>query len=116
MDDEGEKSFELVAKLQTQFDKLGISLVDGNGQMRSTYDILYDLNGIWGNLDKNTRLYIAELIAGKNQVDVFNATLQNFNSAIGANETAINSAGSATRENAKYMESLEAENFGFLIW
>lgn len=109
LDDEGEKSFELVSKLQDQFDKLSISLVDSNGQLRSSYDILYDLNGTWGNLDKNTRLYIAELIAGKNQVDVFNALLQNFNSVISANETAMNSAGSAAKENAAYMESLEAK-------
>lgn len=65
LDDEGEESFELVSKLQDQFDKLSISLVDGNGQLRSSYDILYDLNGIWGSLDKNTRVYISELVAGR---------------------------------------------------
>lgn len=65
MDDEGEESFELVSKLNDQFKKLGVPLADANGQLRSSYDILYDLNGIWGSLDKNTRVYISELVAGR---------------------------------------------------
>ena len=65
LDDEGEESFELVSKLNDQFKKLGVPLADANGQLRSSYDILYDLNGIWGSLDKNTRVYISELVAGK---------------------------------------------------
>ena len=35
--------------------------------------------------------------------------MQNFTTAIEANETALNSAGSSAKENAKYMESLEAK-------
>ena len=34
--------------------------------------------------------------------------MQNFNHAASATETALNSAGSAARENARYMEGLEA--------
>lgn len=109
MDDEGEKSFELVSKLDDQFGKLGISLIGTDGQLKSSFDILSELNTVWGKLDKNTRVYIAELVAGKNQVDVFNALMSNFNSVLGANETAMNSAGSAAKENAAYMESLEAK-------
>ena len=64
---------------------------------------------MWPLLNKDQQNYIAELISGKNNLDVFNAILQNFNTAISANETAMNSAGSAAKENAAYMESLEAK-------
>ena len=87
-----------------------ISLYDEQtGQLKNTYDILYDLHSVWPLLNKDQQNYIAELISGKNNLDVFNAILQNFNTAISANETAMNSAGSAAKENAAYMESLEAK-------
>lgn len=45
----------------------------------------------------------------KTQADVFTATMNNFSSALDAYTTAQESAGSATRENAAYMESLQAK-------
>lgn len=45
----------------------------------------------------------------KTQADVFTATMNNFGSALDAYTTAQESAGSATRENAAYMESLQAK-------
>ena len=38
--------------------------------------------------------------------------MQNFDHAVEATNTALNSAGSAARENAAYMESLEAKSLG----
>lgn len=90
------------------YDGLGIALYDSDGQIRSLYDILYDLNKQWGSLDTNTKDYIALTQAGANQTQNFLALMSNFNTAIEATATAYNSAGSAARENARYMESLEA--------
>lgn len=42
-------------------------------------------------------------------MEVFTSTMNNFQTAINATETALNSQGSASRENARYMESLEAK-------
>lgn len=42
-------------------------------------------------------------------MEVFTSTMNNFQTAINATETALNSQGSATRENERYMESLEAK-------
>lgn len=60
-------------------------------------------------MSKNQQQYIAITSAGSNQVENFNALMQNFSTAISATETAENSAGSATKENSKYMESLSAK-------
>lgn len=54
------------------------------------------------------RVALGDTIAGTNQYKVLAAVLQNFEHATAATETALNSAGSAAQENAKYLESLEA--------
>lgn len=96
-------------KLIQIYDGLGIALTDSQGQIRSTYDILADLAKQWDSLSTNEQEYIALTSAGSNQVQNFTALMNNFGKAVEATTTAQNSAGSATRENAAYMESLEAK-------
>lgn len=93
---------------------VNISLRDSQGEMRSTYDILKDLyEGVegqsvaWKDLSSVQQAAIGEALAGKNQYNVLTSVMTNFSSAINATKTALNSAGSATRENAAYMESLD---------
>ena len=95
-------------KLTEIFDKLDIALYDQDGQIRSTYDILKDLAGEWGNLSKNEQEYIALTSSGANQLNNFLALMNGFDDAAKANETALNAQGSAVKENSRYMESLEA--------
>lgn len=95
--------------LKEIYESLNITLFDSAGQLRSSYDIFYDLSQIWDTLDKNTQNLIASQQAGTNQFQNFAALMQNFEHAVEATDTAINSAGSAARENAAYMESLEAK-------
>lgn len=52
---------------------------------------------------------LGKTLAGVNQYKILSAVMQNFSTAIDANNTALNSSGSATRENAAYMESLQAK-------
>lgn len=95
---------------------MNISLRDSQGEMRSTFDILKDLyTGIegqsvaWKDLSNTQKAAIGETLAGKNQYNVLTSVMQNFESAIKAAEAATNSQGSAAKENAVYMESLEAK-------
>lgn len=87
--------------------KVTLSLRDNQGQIRSTFDILKQLDGQWGSLSETEKNSIALELGGKNQMEVFKSTMDNFSTAIGANEAALNSQGSATEENAKRMESLQ---------
>lgn len=79
------------------------------GQLLSSYELLGNLAKKWGTLDTNTKNYIASTIAGTHQLNNFLALMNNFDHAIEATETALNSAGSAASENEKYMESLNAK-------
>ena len=94
-------------KLKDIYGGLGIELMDSNGQIRSTYDILEDLSKQWDNLSKNEQEYIALTSAGSNQVQNFSALMENFAVAIDATTTAYDSAGSAAAENEKAMDTIE---------
>lgn len=104
--DENSTTGSAVAKI---FDDLGISMYDTSDQIRDTYDLLGDLSAKWETLDTNTQNYIAQTLAGTNQLNNFLALMNNFDHAIEATESGLNSAGSAAEENSRYMESLQAK-------
>lgn len=106
MEEDGEAVDGLSAKLESDFNNLGLTLYDTNGALKSTYEILADLASIYPSLTEAEKAYYTELIAGKHRAQVAAAILNNFSTAINATETAYNSAGSAAAENAKVMESL----------
>lgn len=91
------------------YNGLGIALKDQNGQLRPTFEIFKDLAAVWPNLTTNQRDYIALTQAGANQTSNFVALMDNFDAALKAEATAMESSGSAAKENAAYMESLEAQ-------
>lgn len=104
--DEGSSNGKKITKI---FNDLKVSLYDNNDQLKSGFDLLSGLYEKWGSLDKNTQTYIATTIAGTHQLNTFLSLMNNFDHAISATETALNSAGSASRENERAMESLEAK-------
>ena len=106
MEEDGEAVDGLSAKLESDFNNLGLTLYDTNGALKSTYEILADLASIYPSLTEAEKAYYTELIAGKNRAQVAAAILNNFNTALRATETAYDSTGSAAAENAKVMESL----------
>lgn len=78
-----------------------------DGTMKNTYEFLTDLHKEWGNLNNEQKTAIALQFGGKNQMEVFMATMNNFETAIEATETAMGAQGSASRENAKAIDSLQ---------
>lgn len=94
--------------------KVNISLRDSEGNLKSTFSILQDLyNGVkdqsvaWNELSEEEKSSISLLLSGKTQTEVFRSTMDNFTSAIRANQTAMDSQGSAARENEKYLDSIQ---------
>ena len=65
MDDEGNQNLQLVASMEKDFNKLGITLYDADGQLKSTFDILTDLAEVYPRLNQNTKNYYASLIGGR---------------------------------------------------
>lgn len=96
-------------KIVNIFNDLGVSMYDANGQFRSGYELLSDLADKWDTLDGNTQKYIATTLAGTNQLNNFLALMNNFGHAVDATNTALDSQGSAMRENSAYMESVQAK-------
>ena len=93
-------------KITDIFDQLGLSMYDASGQLKSGYEILKELSGVWNQLDGNSQKYIATTIAGTTQLNNFLSLMKNFGHATEATATAIDSTGSAANENGKYMEGL----------
>lgn len=95
-------------KLDEFLGEHGLSRFDEiTGELKGTYDILEEISGIWDELSVNQRQYIGEVMAGKNQITVLNALMMNFSTAINATGTAMNSAGSAARENERVLDSIQ---------
>lgn len=87
----------------------GVSLfeVGDPNTYRSTYAILQDIAAIWDELTDKNRAQLLEALFGKRQAQVGSAILSNFSQAADAMDKMADSAGSAEREMAKVMESVE---------
>lgn len=79
------------------------------GQLRNYYDILSDLAGVWGTLDKNAKTYLTTELAGKNRADVLNALMANWEGVTRAMAYAEQSAGSAAKEQERYLTSVQGK-------
>lgn len=107
MDNEGEKSLELQAQMEGLFNKLGVSVYDANGELKNTYDILGTLAEVYPKLTTEEKAYVTETIAGKHQAQNAAAILNNWKTAVEATATAMNSQGSAAKENERVLDSIQ---------
>lgn len=76
---------------------------------KSTYQIMKELADVWGKLTDITQANILEQIGGKRNANVVSSMLENFNVAEDVVKTAANSAGSALKENEKYLDSINGK-------
>ena len=97
-----------IVKNQSALAAYGITVQNADGSLKSTYDVLTELAPQWEAMSDAQRVALGDSIAGTNQYKVLAAVMQNIDTAISANETALTSQGSAMNENSKYMESFEA--------
>lgn len=86
-----------------------ISLMGKDGNLKSTYKVLKEISAEWDNMTTAERQALGISLAGKTQFEVFTAVLTNFEGAEKALLLARQAEGSAWRENARYMESVEAK-------
>lgn len=84
--------------------KVDIQLDDNT--FKSTYQILKELSEVWGDISDVSQANILEMVGGKRNANVVAAMLENFSIAEQSLTTSINSAGSALKENEKYLESI----------
>lgn len=106
----------ITARLTTKNDEYIKSITGGQGvieeqtgELRSTFDILQDLAEAWPKLTSVEKQELTETVAGKTQRSLFTAIMENFETAVGATEAALNSENSAAEENEKRMDSLQGK-------
>ena len=94
----------------------GISVLDENGNLRDTYEILLDIAQIYKEIqaeDKkngsNRAQALTETLAGKNRSNIVASILQNPELLENVYEKSQESAGSALVENEKYLDSISGK-------
>ncbi|MDT0160262.1 phage tail tape measure protein [Bacillus sp. AG4(2022)] len=88
---------------------IGISIKNAAGDSRDVSDILSDLRVKWSTLSKSQQENISVTLAGRDQLTRFIALMRSADIAIDATNTAMNSHGSAMKENEKYLQSMAAQ-------
>lgn len=92
---------------------VGVSIkeigTDGVATVKPVQKIMTELAGKWNYLSSAQQQNIAVQIAGRNQLSRFLAIMNNWQTVTDATSTAMNSQGSAMRENQAYLESYEAK-------
>ena len=107
IDEDGDAIDGLSAELDKSFGSIGVSIEDANGELRSTYDILSDYAKVFPTLTSEQKQYFGELAAGKRQVNVFNAIVQQMSDVDNAINQSIDSVGAAEKENEIYRQSIQ---------
>ena len=92
----------------------GVSLLDMNGNYRSTYEVLLDIAKVWDKIaeedlvtGENRQNALLEMMAGKNRSNILASVLQSPEVLEEAYAYALDSEGSALKENEAYLESIQ---------
>ena len=108
--EEVDDNVENVTKMQGQILNLThghVNIFEDNGDFKSTYDILKGIYEVWDDLTDIEQADLLETVAGKHRANTVASILGNFEDVEKAYKSALNSTGSASRENEKYMNSLQ---------
>lgn len=116
----GEESegIESISKIQTQIlnqTQGAVNIFKDNGDFKSTYEIIEGIAKVYDKLSQTDQAALLETIAGKQRGNQIAALIQSFQSgqAQKAYADAIESSGSAMREQERWLESLEAKTQQF---
>lgn len=116
--EEVDPTLDSISKVQTQILNLTdgkVNIFDNTGEFRNYFEIMRDIADVYGELSSTDQATLSEILFGKNRGNQGAALLQAFQSGQvqKAYETAINSAGSAAKEQEAWMQSLEAKTQQF---
>lgn len=87
-----------------------VDIMEADGvTIKSTFDILKELAAVYGDLTDTNQAAILELLSGKRNGNIVASILQNADMLDRVAETARNSSGSATKENERYLDSINGK-------
>lgn len=88
--------------------KYGINVLDMNGKLRDTGDVIAEIGEKWGAMTKEQQLGLAQAMAGQRQYNNLLSLFDNWDMYEQSLETSKNAAGTLAEQNAIYLESAEA--------
>lgn len=94
-------------KAMKALEGVGVQVRQMNGEFRDFDVVLKELNTKWKDMTTAEKTSVAQAVAGTYHYSKFLSLMNNFDIAVSASETALNSAGSAVNEYNKYLNSAE---------
>lgn len=89
--------------------KGGFDILTKSGDFKSTYEIMEGIANVWKKMNDVDKASLLEQVASKNRANVVSGMLDNWKDAQDAAKTAAESAGSATKENETYLDSINGK-------
>lgn len=97
-----------LGQVSSQLDKIGVSVLDANGEMRDMGAIIEDLGSKWQTMSRAEQTAIAQVVAGKRQYTQLMALFENWDMYQQNMTTAQTADGSLQNMADTYAESWEA--------
>lgn len=108
--EETDENVENISKMQGQIlnmTKGKVNIFDATGNFKSTYEIMQGIAEVWDDLSSIDQADLLETIAGKHRANDIASLLANWQNVEAAVKSASEAEGSAARENAKYIDSIQ---------
>ena len=93
--------------------QLGINVLDQNGQLRDTGQVMEEIGQRWGTMTKEQQVYLAQTMAGQRQMNNLIALFDNWDTYTKQLNISLEAQGTLDQKNARYMESLAAHTKEF---
>lgn len=98
-----------LGNLSGQLEKIGIQVLDQQGNLRNLGDILEELQTKWGELSSAQQIALGTKLAGKYQLNPFMALMENADMYNEQLDMMKNSTGALDEQQAIYMDSMAAK-------
>ena len=89
--------------------ELGFNVLDATGHLRDTGQVMEEIGDRWQTLTREQQVYLAQTMGGQRQVNQLMALFDNWTTYSELLNTSLESEGTLTEKNARYMESLGAK-------
>lgn len=87
----------------------GVDIMKDENTYKDMYDIFVSLAEVWDDMEDVSQSRVAEILGGTRNTSGIMSTITNISDALGAYESAMNSAGAATAANDIYMDTTQAK-------
>lgn len=105
----GSEGLESEGKPEQMLNDMGVAVRDAEGNFRDFSAILSDLDIKWQRMSNTQKIATAQVVGGVNRYNDFMSLMNNYKMSLDSTTTALNSQGSATKENAIHMQTAAAK-------